>query len=291
MDPVRKSLIGLHITVALLGGTALFSQVIGLPALNITLGRSIFAFAVLLCMVFIKREQVRLHSTKDYAVAIILGSLMAAHWATYFAAMQYAGISVGIIALFTFPVITVFLEPLFEQRRLHWQDVLSAVVVLVGIVLIVPSSDLGNDITLGAAVGVLSAFLYSLRNLIHRKHFAQYSGVKAMAWQTAIICVVLAPFASDGLVTATAHDWLKLVLLGTLFTALPHALVAHSLKHLRAATFSLIASMQPFYGVALSILVLNESPGILTIVGGLLVTSAAIYETVVTHKSTQKKSN
>lgn len=286
MDAVKKSLIGLHITMVLLGGTALFSQVIGLPALNITLGRSIFACVVLACIVAVRKEGFGLASTKDYLIALILGSLMAAHWATYFAAMQYAGVSVGIIALFTFPVITVFLEPVFESRRLYWQDALSAIVVLIGIMLVVPTPDLNNQITLGVSVGVVSAVLYSLRNLAHRRYFSHYSGIKAMAWQTAVICLVLSPFASGELVTASHQDWLKLLLLGTIFTALPHALIAHSLKHLRAATFSLIASMQPFYGVILSIIILKESPTLSTIIGGLLVTSAAIYETVITHKST-----
>lgn len=285
MDPIKKSLIGLHITMVLLGGTALFSQIIALPALNITLGRSLFAFGILLFIILIGKERVRLNKPKDYAFALLLGSLMAAHWVTYFAAMQYAGVSVGIIALFTFPVITVFLEPFFEKKRLYLRDVVSALTVLTGIVLIVPTPDLTNEITLGVLVGIASAILYSLRNLLHRKYFSHYSGVKAMTWQTAVICIVLLPFGSKELIHAAQIDWLYLLVLGTAFTALPHALVAHSLQHLRAATFSLIASMQPFYGVLLSIVVLHESPSIQTLLGGLLVTAAAIYETVITHKS------
>jgi len=287
MDPVKRSLITLHLTIILLGGTALFSQIIGLPAMDITLGRSIFAFAILALLVYIKKGNLTLLTHRDYLIALFLGSLMAVHWVTYFAAMQYAGVSVGIIALFTFPVITVFMEPLIERSRIHWQDILSAFVVFIGIALIVPSPDLSNDTTLGVLVGVFSAFLYSLRNLLHRKHFSHYDGAKAMAWQTLIICVLLFPFGISGLSQASGNDWLWLILLGTVFTALPHALIAQSLKHLRAKTFSLVASMQPIYGVLLSIVILNESPGWQTLLGGLLVTSASIYETVVTHKSSK----
>ncbi|MFC3093721.1 DMT family transporter [Alteromonas sediminis] len=287
MDPVKRSLVSLHLTVVLLGGTALFSQIISLPATDITLGRSIFAFVVLTLLVYSKRGSLVLTNIRDYVMACFLGALMAVHWVTYFAAMQYAGVSVGIIALFTFPVITVFMEPFIEKGTIHWQDILSALVVLLGIALIVPAPDLSNDITMGVLVGVFSAFLYSLRNLIHRKHFSQYSGAKAMAWQTAVICILLLPFGFNGLRVADIDDWLWLLLLGTVFTALPHALIAQSLKHLRAKTFSLVASMQPIYGVALSIIILNESPNWQTLLGGILVTSASIYETVVTHKSSK----
>ena len=104
---------------------------------------------------------------KDYFIGIGLGLLMAAHWVSYFAAMQYSSVSVGMIALFTFPVITVLIEPFFEGIRLVWQDILSAVVVLFGIFLIVPEVSIDNDVTLGIVVGIGSAVLYALRNLCH----------------------------------------------------------------------------------------------------------------------------
>ncbi|WP_371195616.1 DMT family transporter [Glaciecola sp. SC05] len=292
MDPVKKSLINLHLTVMLLGGTALFAKLINLSALDITFGRSLPACIVLFLVVKLSGESLRLNSQKDYLIAMGLGVIMAVHWVTYFAAMQYSSVSVGIIALFTFPVITVLLEPFFEKIRLVWQDVASALVVLVGIFMIVPDVSLENDITLGVVIGVFSAFLYAIRNLLHRQYFCQYSGAKAMAYQIAIICPCLIWFISDDFFTTAAafdlHTGLLLLLLGTVFTALPHALVAASLKHLRAKTFSLVACMQPFYGVVFAIIMLNESPTWQTLVGGVLVISAAVYETVNTHRLNHK---
>lgn len=289
MNPVKRSLINLHLTVILLGGTALFSKLIALPALDITFGRSLPAFICLFIFAKFSGESLRLNNTKDYFIGIGLGILMAVHWMTYFMSMQYSSVSVGIIALFTFPVITVLLEPFFEKIKLNWQDVLSAVVVLFGIYLIVPSISLDNDVTLGVLVGVLSAFLYALRNLFHRQYFSHYSGAKAMGWQIMVICPCLIFFLDDKFISMDTHTALLLLCLGTIFTALPHAMVATALKHLRAKTFSLVACMQPFYGVVLAILVLNESPTIKTLIGGVLVISAAIYETINTHQSYKRE--
>jgi drug/metabolite transporter (DMT)-like permease len=284
MDPVKRSLLSLHFAIILLGGTGLFSQIIPLSATDITLGRSLFACAALVVYLMYKRESLRLNSLGDYSICIGLGLLMTVHWATYFASMQYAGVSVGMIAMFTFPVITVLLEPLFENIRLVWQDFISAIAVLIGIVLIVPESSLANDVTLGVALGVFSAIFYAFRNLTLRRYFSHYSGAKTMAWQTLIVCLCLLPFMSEEVPTASPSTWLLLLILGTIFTALPHALVAGSLTHLRAKTFSLIACMQPLYGVIFAIVLLNETPGIKALIGGILVTSASIYETVNTHK-------
>lgn len=284
MDAVKKSLISLHLTVILLGGTALFSKLVPLSAADITLVRSVFACIALFAFLKLARNKITLNSKKDYTVAVGLGILMALHWVTYFAAMQYAGVSVGMIALFTFPVITVLIEPFFERVRLVWQDIVSTLTVIFGVYLIVPETSLENDVTLGVLIGIASAVLYSFRNLIHRKHFKHYSGAQAMAWQTLVITLILLPFGSESIANASTDAWLLLLLLGTVFTALPHALIAASLRHLRAKTFSLIACMQPLYGVFLAILLLDETPTISALVGGVLITSASVYETLNTHK-------
>jgi drug/metabolite transporter (DMT)-like permease len=284
MNAVKRSLISLHFTVVLLGGTALFSHLVPLSASDITLMRSVFACIALFLFLRFSSESLTLASRKDYLIAIGRGILMALHWVTYFAAMQYSSVSVGMIALFTFPVITVLIEPFFEKVSLVWQDIVSALTVIAGVYFIVPETSLDNDITLGVLIGVGSAVLYAFRNLIHRKHFKQYSGAKAMAWQTLVIAIFLLPTGSNEITDAPMSAWLMLLLLGTVFTALPHALIAASLRHLRAKTFSLIACMQPFYGVILAVLLLDENPSGSTLLGGILITSASIYETLNTHK-------
>lgn len=288
MDPVKKSLWSLHITMMLLGATALFSKLLPLSAVDITFGRALVACVMLFGIVKVMGGSIRLQNGKDYLVAVFLGLLMAAHWVSYFAAMQYSSVSVGMIALFTFPVMTVLLEPFFEGIRLVWQDMVSALSVLFGIYLIVPEISLDNEITQGVLIGITSAILYSFRNLVHRKHFSHYSGAHAMAYQTLVIFISLSFFSSDELFKADTNTYVGLVVLGIFLTAVPHALIAASLKHLRAKTFSLIACMQPLYGVSLAILVLNEQPRWQTIVGGLIVISAAIYETINAQKLHQK---
>lgn len=268
----------------LLGGTALFSKLIPLSAFDITFGRSLPGFIMLFLFVKISGESLKLNSFKDYLIGLGLGIIMAVHWVTYFASMQYASISVGLIALFTFPVITVLLEPFFEKIRICWQDILSALIVLLGIWLIVPSVSLNDDVTFGVAIGVFSAFLYAIRNLMHRRYFSHYSGSKAMAYQIMVICPCLIFFVSDDFYTMSVDTALLLLLLGTVFTAFPHAMIASALKHLRAKTFSLVACMQPFYGIVFAIVIVNESPSWQTLIGGLLVISAAIYETINTHR-------
>ena len=109
-----KGLVAVHTAVLIFGLTALFSKLITLSALEITLLRSIIA-AFLIFSIFIwQKKSIKLSNIKDYSIVILLGILLALHWVTYFHAMQVSSIAVGVIALYTFPIITVFLDPLFH---------------------------------------------------------------------------------------------------------------------------------------------------------------------------------
>ena len=70
MDPVKKSLVTLHLAVVLLGGTGLFSKIIPLNAIDITLGRSLFACLALCLFVRAGREHLRLERRLDYFIAV-----------------------------------------------------------------------------------------------------------------------------------------------------------------------------------------------------------------------------
>ncbi|KGJ96107.1 protein of unknown function DUF6 transmembrane [Colwellia psychrerythraea] len=275
----QQSLLFLHIAVFLFGGTALFSKLIGLPALDITVYRTGIAALALFILLTLQKKQITLATRQDYGIAILLGIVVGIHWVTYFAAMQMAGVTVGIIAFFTYPVITVFIEPLFNKSVPKVKDMLMALVVIVGIVLLIPEVSLGNQITLGIITGVFSAVFFALRNVLHKNYFSHYSGPHAMLYQTLVACLMLFLFVDIPPTQVSTSDWMLLLLVGVVFTATPHALFASSLRNLSATTAGLISCLQPLYGSVLAFLLLHERPGLLTIIGGLLVISAAVFET------------
>ncbi len=283
MTAQQQSLLFLHCSVLLFGGTALFSKLIGLPALDITVYRTGVAAIVLFILLTLQKKKITLASTKDYGIAILLGVVVGIHWVTYFAGMQMAGITIGIIAFFTYPVITVFLEPLLNRSKSknkpQAKDVAIAFIVLIGIFLLIPEISLGNQVTLGIATGVLSAFFFALRNVLHKNYFSHYSGPHAMLYQTLVAFLMLGLFVEVPLSQVTNHDWSLILLVGVVFTAAPHALLASSLRHLSATTAGLISCLQPLYGSVLAFLLLSERVNMLTILGGVLVVSAALFET------------
>jgi len=281
----QAGLLELHIAVLLFGGTALFSKLIPLGALDITFLRCIVAAFVLAIIVKATRGQLALKNAKDYLVAIVLGILVSLHWVTYFASLQLSSVAIGMIAFFTYPVMTVLVEPLLTGSRIRRNDLLSGLAVLIGVFLLIPEASLGNDVTLGIALGILSAALFASRNLMNKRYFSSYSGPHTMLYQTAVAVLVLAPWHTVQIDTIDNNVWLLILLLGSVFTAAPHALFATALRHLSATTVSLVACLQPFYGAILALLFLGEQLDMKTTIGGLIVVATAIFETQKTRKA------
>ena len=273
-----KGLLAVHSAVLIFGLTALFSKLIALTALEITLLRSIFAALVIAVMFFRKGTSLQLSRLKDYGIVFLLGVLLAIHWVTYFHAMQVSSIAVGVIALYTFPIITVFLEPLFHGESPHLKDIVSALAVLVGIYLLVPEFSLSNETTQGLLWGIFSALFFALRNIIQGHYFKGYTARHSLFYQTLVTFVVLLPFSFDVIPEVTHVQWGQLFILGIFFTALPHTLFAFSLMNLKAKTVSLVACVQVVYATVFAALLLSEWPQFSTIMGGLIVVSAAMYE-------------
>ena len=280
MASENNSILQINICVLLLGGTALFAKLISLPAGAITFFRSIFGCLALISIMFISRSTLRLPASRDYGLIIVTGLLTGAHWVAYFHAIQLSTVAVGILSLYTFPVMTAFLEPLFDRKMVQLGNVIRAAIVFVGILLIVPKFELSNPTTAGVLWGLASAALFSIRNITVRKKLSHLSSITTMCYQLLIISIMLLPIVSLQESLMIDNRLLLLILLSVLFTATPHVLLVASLRHLKAATASLILGLHPVYSILFAAMLISETPSINVIMGGLLIFVISVYESI-----------
>ena len=278
MDEKRKSLIGLHASNILFAGTGLFSKLIPLPAIDITALRCLMAAGALLVIITLIKRKVLLAGLRDWLLMGLAGLLMCLHWVTFFHAMQVSTVAVGMIALYTYPIITVFLEPFWQGQRPHRADLFCGAAVLAGVCLLVPDFSLRSSTALGLFWGAVSALAFALRNVLQRHCLAQYRGDTSMFYQALIAGLAALPFVQHDPGSLTLSIWVQLGLLAFFCTAVPHSMFAGSLRELKAKTAGLIGCLMPVYGVALAWLVLGEAPTLTTVFGGLVIVGAAAFE-------------
>jgi drug/metabolite transporter (DMT)-like permease len=123
---------------------------------------------ILPTVALLTKSSLRLHGWKDLLVLAISGAILAVHWFTFFLSIQVSTVAIGLLAFSTFPLFATFLEPIIFSERLHRRDVITALFVTIGLVLVTPSFDFGNHLTQGLLWGILSAFLYAVLSLLSR---------------------------------------------------------------------------------------------------------------------------
>ncbi len=282
-----KVLFQLHIAALLLGGTAQFSKLIDLNAVDIITYRTLICGLIVGAIAIATNKRLTPKSSRDAILLVFCSGLFCVHWTAYFHAMQLSSVAVGIVSMFSFPVLTVLLEPLFSDKKLEAFDLLMGCLVIVGVYLIVPEFTLQNNVTVGVAFGLLSAIAVALRNVIVAQHLRDYSAFTIMTYHGLISCLILISFTSVAIAQISFHQWMLLLLLGSLFTAIPHTQITLGLMKTSAKTTSMIVSLQVVYAVIIAYFLLGEAASFTTLIGGGCILTAAVSESLKHHKASR----
>lgn len=279
-----KQLSGLLLASFFISTSGVLGKHIAMPSEVIIWFRSILAMVFLFVFCRYKKINLTIKSAKDYKTFIIGGILMAAHWVTYFYALKLSNVAIGILTLYTFPIIIALLEPLFFKIKFNPIYILLGFMVLLGLFILTPEFDLESLQLKGVLFGVFSAFCYAIRILIMKKHVANYNGTMLMFYQTVIITILLLPVLYFMDLSGLESQLPYILLLALITTAIGHSLMLHSLKFFSAATASIISSLQPIFGIGLAYLFLEEIPTIHTFWGGSLILATVIIESLRSKK-------
>ena len=267
------ALIALHAAVALFGVAGLFGVWIAMSPSAIVLGRTSVAAIALAVLAVATRTPVR-----PAAGLAGNGAILALHWVAFFAAIQAAGVAVGLLGYASFPLWTLALERLTGERRGGPRDWAVAVLVVAGLVLTVPRFDWRDAAFQGLAWGVLSGVTFAWLAVRNRRFAGAVPARTIALWQNASAAICLVPVVLLWPGAATwpgARDLALLVVLGVACTALAHTLFVASLAAVSAHTASVVAALEPVYGIALAAWLLGERPTGGMLAGCVLLVAAA----------------
>jgi len=280
MENKKSSLIQLHIAVLLFGISGLFGKFLTQPSIIIVLGRVFFSSIFLFLGLTITKENLKLESRKDMLIIAFMGIVLAIHWSTFFQGIKLSTVAIGLLTFSTFPIFVTFMEPFFFGEKLKKEDIILAFITFAGVMFVIPDFQMGNEMTVGAMYGILSSLSYAVLSILNRKYVKEYKGVVIAFYEQLVSLIVLLPFFFIMEPVFTRKDIFLLILLGTVFTGITHTLFINSLKNIKTQTAGIISSLEPLYGIILSIFLLNEVPSVKEIAGGLLILGTVFYSTI-----------
>jgi drug/metabolite transporter (DMT)-like permease len=242
----------LHAAVALFGFAALFGQWIALPATAIVLGRTAIAAATL---AFVARVR-GLPIAPGTAQLAGNGAILAVHWVAFFAAVRMGGVAIALLGYATFPVFVLLLERGAGHAR---RDYATALLATAGLVAIVPELSWTNDGTRGLVLALVAALTFAWLAIRNRRLVAGGSATNIALWQNLVAAICLVPVVAVDAPRGvpTLQDLAGLAVLGVVCTGVAHTLFIASLRRVPAQAASVVAALEPVYGIALAALFLR----------------------------------
>ncbi len=273
------------VTAAVLWGIiSLFStelKACGLSPGGIVAVRSFGAAAVLSLIFLIKDKSIFKIELKDikYFIGTGIISFVWFNWCL-FTSMNECTTAIAVVLLYTAPVFVVFLSALIFKERLTALKLTSLVMTILGCAFVtgIAGGDI-NGTPFGIICGIGSGLFYGLYSIFGRFALNKYRDVTVTVYTfifAAIGSIPLCHRAEISSVLSQPRGALTSALIVLLSTVTPFLLYTKGLSRVESGTASILATIEPAVGVLVSVFILRQQLTFTSLVGIILIFSAAI---------------
>lgn len=254
----------LHSAVLLAGATGIFGRMITLAEIPLVWYRMLIAGVVMAAVMLYNHRLHRL--PKDHLLKIFgCGILLVIHWVFFYASIKASNVSVGVVCIALDGFSTALLDPIISRRRFSAREILLSLITFAGIMLI-----FGFDTRyrLGITFGVLTSFFYALFS-IYSKRIQHSTGHKSSTmllyellcgWLIlTFIMPLYAWLCPTAVLVPDTHDFLLLLVFGSVFTIGPFLLQLQALRSISAFTVNLTYNLEPIYSIIFAMIIFDEA--------------------------------
>jgi len=251
---INKNLLILHFTVFIWGFTGILGALISIDSVHMVWYRVMIATITL--FIYFKVSGLNLKVTRtQFLQFFFTGSIVALHWILFFQAIKVSTVSVTLVCLSSFTLFTAILEPIVKRTAIQIGDIFIGLVIIFGIYLIFKfESHYTQGIILGLSAAVASS-LFSIMN----SNFAQKSDARIIGFYEisgAFFWITIYRLFDGSLLqerfNLSISDWMYLMILGTICTALAYIAGVSVMRTLSAFRVALISNLEPVYGIILA---------------------------------------
>src|ERR1700744_6351171 len=132
---LNKNLVILHFTVFIWGFTGILGKLISVSAVPLVWYRVLIASVSLFLYFKFSAKDFKV-SRKAFFQLIFTGALVGAHWILFFLSIKLSTVSVALVCFSSLTLFTAILEPLINKKKISGIEILSGVLIVVGIFVI-----------------------------------------------------------------------------------------------------------------------------------------------------------
>lgn len=205
---------------------------------TVGIARLAIAIAAFMPLVLFRGHLLRL-TGRQWLQLLVIGLVFGLHWLSYFMSIKLATAAIAALTVLTYSVQYLILAYLFNGERVAPIEWLAIGLCFAGCVVVAPDFSIENDVSLGIAIGLLSALLYAALPLLHQR--ASAIGTLERTWgQFFFALLIFLPLWGRANWDLQPVDVQQLLVLGLLCTVISHGLWVKSTTELPAIYSSMI---------------------------------------------------
>lgn len=218
-----------------------------------------------------QRSHSGLNSRQLWFWSVVAGLGVAGNFTFYFLSIEYGNVAVAATLMYCAPVFVYLVSFALKLERPTAAKWLAIALVMVGVVLLTKLYAIGaSDLSLmGVGTGLLAGLSYALF-IFGFKYAAPHgspSAVLTIAFTVLAIALLLPADIPQVTSVINAPELPLFVVLGILGAGLSFLLYVVGIKHAAPALASMVAMVEPITATLFGVAVLNESLGVIQMVG------------------------
>ena len=281
MKEKKLALIQGVIAGTLFGTASIFIRFLhSLNVYTIAVGRLLIAFIILIILFMITKHEIKVGIIRSNLLTVmILGGLLGLHFIFFISSVKETTILNATVLVNTTPILASIFSILLLKVKPTKTATLGMIISFLGIVAIAFGDAIGGlTIKLrGNTFAILAALVEAIYLNIGVRLRKKMSAISIMAplyLAAACVVIIASVLSSNNLETSLGlFDCICLFALGGLPTAVAHTLYFSSLSHLKSFETSSMALLEPIGASILGMLLFNEIPSFIFVMGAILVLS------------------
>ena len=259
----------LHFTILIWGFTGIIGKTLNLSGLTsneIVFWRMLIAWATLLLFLILKKEKLRLNKL-TLLKFFGNGGLIALHWYFFFEAIALSNVSIALVFMSTTAFFTSFAEWIVYKKTFDFKELLTGLLVIVGISIIV------NDLNYNEHPEYLKAVIFALTSALLAAFFSVINSVLVKENKYSVISfyelffgflIISSIFLLNKSIvikelSLNLEQFYWLLILGVICTSFAFLLGVYVMKFISAYTVNLSVNLEPIYAIIFALLVFKDS--------------------------------
>ena len=259
----------LHFTILIWGFTGIIGKILVISGLNtseIVFWRMLIAWTTLLLFLIVRKEKIKINY-KTLLKFFGNGGLIALHWYFFFEAISLSNVSVALVFMSTTAFFTTFAEWVIYRKSFQVKELLTGLLVIVGIVIII------NNLNYESHPKYLKSVIFALTSAFLAAFFSVINSVLVKENKSSIIsfyelffgfCIISTIFILNKSIDVTrlsleSDQFIWLIILGIICTSFAFLLGIYVMKFISPYTVNLSVNLEPIYAIVFALLIFKDS--------------------------------